>query len=110
MNLDTLKKNTQRLKNYAAKLILFPRKENKPKKGPINDSTADALKSANASHQVTDKHVLPITQPKKRVSQEKITADMQKAKVYRKLRQERVNKHYWGRREKRAREAEEAKK
>ena len=109
-DLDTLKRNVQRLKNYAAKLVLFPRKEGKPKKGPINDSTAEAVKSADASNQQTGKHLVAISQPKKRVSQEKITAEAQKAKVYRRLRQERVNKHYWGRREKRAREAEEAKK
>merc|ERR1719198_519228 len=38
--------NVARLEAYKAKLILFPRKDGKPKKGPINDSPADALKKA----------------------------------------------------------------
>jgi large subunit ribosomal protein L13e len=38
--------NVARLEAYKAKLILFPRKAGKAKKGPINDSPADALKKA----------------------------------------------------------------
>ena len=41
--------NVQRLESYKSKLILFPRKAEKPKKGDIADSTADKLKSAAAS-------------------------------------------------------------
>merc|ERR1719198_24126 len=41
--------NVARLEQYKAKLILFPRKDKKPKKGPINDSGADALKTAQTA-------------------------------------------------------------
>ena len=45
---EALQLNVQRLESYRSKLILFPRRENKPKKGDIADSTADKLKSAAA--------------------------------------------------------------
>lgn len=38
--------NVARLEAYKSKLILFPRKDGKAKKGLINDSPADALKKA----------------------------------------------------------------
>ena len=109
-NLATLKRNVQRLKNYKSKLILFPKKAGKPKNGEIADSTAEVLKSTDAKTQNSDKHLVEIAAPKKRQKQAKITAEMKAAKVYTKLRQERVTKHYWGRREKRQKEAEDAKK
>jgi hypothetical protein len=33
--------NVERLNQYKSKLILFPRRADKPKKGLINDSTAE---------------------------------------------------------------------
>jgi hypothetical protein len=51
--------NVARLNTYKSKLILFPRREGKPKKGQINDATAEQLKSAAAKHQVIGE-VLPI--------------------------------------------------
>ena len=50
---EQLQLNTERLNSYKSKLILFPRRENKPKKGLVNDATAEQLKSAAASNQVT---------------------------------------------------------
>jgi len=38
--------NVARLTAYKSKLILFPRKEGKPKKGEINDSTDAQVKAA----------------------------------------------------------------
>ena len=55
---ETLQQNVQRLETFKSKLILFPRREGKPKKGEINDSGADKLKSAAAAEQNTDKHLL----------------------------------------------------
>ena len=42
--------NTERLNTYKSKLILFPKKEGKPKKGQINDSTAEVLKGVAANN------------------------------------------------------------
>lgn len=99
--------NVQRLESYKSKLILFPRRADKPKKGDIADSTADKLKSAAASEQNTHKHVLLKPDRKLREKPQKITKEMQDASVYRKLRQLIVNKKYKGKREKKAREAAE---
>lgn len=38
---EALQLNVKRLESYRSKLILFPRKEGKPKKGVIADSTAE---------------------------------------------------------------------
>lgn len=45
---STLQLNVERLNTYKSKLILWPRIADKPKKGLINDSTAEKLKSAAA--------------------------------------------------------------
>lgn len=50
--------NVARLTNYKTKLVLFPRKENKPKKGLINDSTLSA--SALAEVKQTSVAGLPV--------------------------------------------------
>jgi len=88
-------------------LILFPRRADKPKKGDIEDATADRLKSAEAGKQVIAKHVLDRPQRKLREKPRKIAAEEQSTKVYRKLRQMIVNQKYKGKREKRAAELAE---
>jgi large subunit ribosomal protein L13e len=40
-NADSMATNVERLNQYKSKLILFPRRADKPKKGLINDSTAE---------------------------------------------------------------------
>jgi large subunit ribosomal protein L13e len=99
--------NVQRLENYKSKLILFPRKEGKFKKGEIADSTADKLKSAEAEKQNTTKHVLEKPPRKLKEKAQKISKEQRDATIFRKLRQLRVNKYYKGQREKRAREQAE---
>lgn len=47
---EQLQLNTERLNTYKSKLILFPKKEGKPKKGQINDSTAEVLKGVAANN------------------------------------------------------------
>jgi large subunit ribosomal protein L13e len=109
-NLETMQANIQRLESYKSKLILFPRKDGKYKKGDIADSTADKLKSAEAKQQNKDSHVLPKGDLKKREKPTKITKEVAGTKVYKQLRQERTNKKHQGMREKRAKlEAEKAK-
>jgi len=45
-NEETMALNVARLNAYKSKLILFPRKDNKPKKGPIADATSAQVKAA----------------------------------------------------------------
>ena len=100
---EQLQLNVARLSTYKSKLILFPRRENKPKKGEINDATAEQLKSATAAHQVTG-HTLPIVKPTHAVEFGKITDEDRNRKVFRTLRTVRTNTRYKGRREKKAAE------
>ncbi len=97
----------KRLESYKSKLILFPRRADKPKKGDIHDSTADKLKSAEAEKQNIAKHLLDKPKNKVRQVPQKITKELRDVKVYKKLRQLQVNARYIGKRQKRAKEAAE---
>ena len=98
-----------RLTTYKSKLILFPRVADKPKKGLIDDSTQQQLSSAGASNQVSGK-VLPRGKPSQADEFAAITKADKESKVYRTLRTLRTNKHYDGRRKRRAQlEAEKEK-
>jgi large subunit ribosomal protein L13e len=101
---EKLQLNVQRLESYKSKLILFPRRADKPKKGDIADSTADKLKSASAGNQNTSKHVVEKPRRKVRQTPAKITKEMTATKIFRKLRQLRVNEKYKGKREKKAKD------
>lgn len=107
---EALQQNVQRLESYKNKLILFPRRADKPKKGDIHDSTAEKLKSAEAKDQNTSKHVIAIAKASPRQKSLKITKELTGAKIYRKLRQLRVNAKYLGKREKKAKEDAEKEK
>jgi len=97
--------NVKRLTDYKAQLVLFPRHAGKPKKGLVNDAT-DADVKQFGSIQVTDVNTsLPVHQQAKREKPVKITKEMKEAKVYKKLRLERTNAYYAGKREKKAKEA-----
>mmetsp|Transcript_47955 Transcript_47955/g.65003 ORF Transcript_47955/g.65003 Transcript_47955/m.65003 type:complete len:212 (-) Transcript_47955:154-789(-) len=106
---EALRANAERLNEYKNKLILFPRREGKPKKGEINDSTPEQLKSAAANQQAQGA-VMPIAKVAEEVQYEKITAEHEKAKAFHTLRSLRTFRRYKGKREKRAREEEEKKK
>ena len=104
---EGIAKNVKRLNDYKAKLILFPRHEGVPKKGEINDSTADKIKAAS---QNTTDGVFALPKVTNRCKVEPLTKELKGFKVYQKLRQERINARYNGVRVKRAKEAEEKKK
>ena len=106
-NEETLQLNVQRLESYKSKLILFPRKEGKPKKGDIADSTADKLKAIVPQN--TTKHVIEKPVRKVRQTPKKITKEITEVKVFRKLRQLRINEKYHGKRLKKAKEDAEKK-
>eukprot|EP01017_Pseudomicrothorax_dubius_P049273 TRINITY_DN913_c0_g1_i2.p2 TRINITY_DN913_c0_g1~~TRINITY_DN913_c0_g1_i2.p2 ORF type:complete len:214 (+),score=81.07 TRINITY_DN913_c0_g1_i2:131-772(+) len=76
-SVETFNANVQRLLQYKERLILWPRHEGKPKKGPIADSANDQLANLQPS-QNTDAQVLAIKQRKLREKAVKITAELQK--------------------------------
>jgi len=105
-NDDALQLNVERLNTYKSKLILWPRVADKPKNGQINDSTAEKLKSAAASTQVSGKP-LPRAKPVQADEFTAVTDELKKQNAYNKLRTLRTIKHYTGRRLKRAQEEAE---
>jgi len=98
-SLEGLQSNVQRLKEYKAKLVIFPRRPGKFKSG---DSAAEELSS---STQVQGEY-MPITKEKPVVNLVKVTDEMKAFKAYQKLRVERTNQRHLGARLKRAAEAE----
>ncbi|PVD21255.1 hypothetical protein C0Q70_19430 [Pomacea canaliculata] len=99
-SMESLQQNVQRLKEYRSKLILFPRKQSKPKKG---DATAEEIKMATQLKKV----VMPVQQPVQREKARVITEEEKKFNAFIVLRQARANKRLFGRREKKKREAED---
>jgi|TARA_B110001450_G_scaffold61329_1_gene58098 large subunit ribosomal protein L13e len=97
--------NIQRLTTYKANLVLFPRVEGKAKKGEIADSTTRLDTPQNVQG-----GVLALPPVKARVGLAALTKDLKSKKVYRSIREARVNRKYEGKRIKRAKEAEEKKK
>ena len=80
---ETLDLNAGRIKEYLSRMILFPRKENKPDKKPlVPEATGDKLKSAEASMQNTLKGVIEMPKKELGYSFESITDDMKKKCVY----------------------------
>ncbi|KAI8075074.1 ribosomal protein L13e [Gongronella butleri] len=97
---ESLELNVQRLKAYQAKLIVFPLKAGKPKKGD-----ADAAEVAAAvQHKGA---VLPIAQVAAAPEARAITAEEKAKNAYMTLRYARSEKRTLGAREKRAREKAE---
>ncbi|KAJ1311436.1 hypothetical protein OPQ81_009925 [Rhizoctonia solani] len=92
------KLNVERLKAYKERLIVFPRKAGKPKKG---DSTGDDLKAATTR--------APIALPPSFVHEtpRKITAEERDFKAYRALRDARAEHRHAGARKVREKKKEE---
>ena len=93
-NDDAFKRNVDRLKEYKSKLILFPLKAGKHKKGLIADLTAEQVASEAAKHQNSSRHVL--ARPDKDLSVETvaITEDMKKHRAYQQIRQAQIDHKY----------------
>ena len=86
---ETLSLNAGRIKEYLARMILYPRNESKPEKKPqVPEATGDKLKSAEAKVQNTVKGVIEL--PKKEIGYTfaPITDDMKKVNVYETQRKE----------------------
>lgn len=99
-SVESLQQNVQRLKEYKSKLILFPKKMSKPKKG---DATEEEMKMATQ----LEGPALPITNVYTSEKARAITDQEKKMSVFNTLRQARAHKRLFGIRAKRAREAEE---
>lgn len=106
-NSETMAANVARLNEYKKKLILFPAKAGKAKKGEIADSTADKL---GGVEQNLTPSIFGLPPVDKTSAPEPLTKEMLAAKVYQKLRIERTNKRYNGARLEKARKAAEAQK
>ncbi|WZN65210.1 ribosomal protein L13 [Chloropicon roscoffensis] len=103
-SLESLQDNVRRLKEYKSKLVLFPKKAGKPKKG---DSSAAECATAT---QLGGADVMPLSAEKPELEMVTVTAEMKGFNAYQKLRVERTNARLVGIREKRAKEeAEKAK-
>jgi len=87
---ESLQLNSQRLKEYMAALILFPKKSGKPKKG---DSSKEEISTAQ---QVTSKTVLPLPSLPKGEEAMVITSEMKSANVFHKLRETRADYRLYG--------------
>ncbi|KAI1731507.1 ribosomal protein l13e domain-containing protein [Ditylenchus destructor] len=100
-SVEGLQQNIQRLKLYRSKLIVFPKKLSKPKKG---DSSPEELKLAA---QVRDHAIIPVKQQQRREAAREVTEELKKASVYCHLRRVRADQRLKGKRDKKAREAAE---
>ncbi|XP_046575502.1 60S ribosomal protein L13-like [Haliotis rubra] len=100
---ESLQQNVQRLKEYNSKLILFPRKESKPKKG---DATAEQIKTATQ----LKGDIMPIRQVFRSEKARKISKREKRFSPFAALRSARVNARLFGIREKKKREAAEKEK
>lgn len=96
---ESLKLNVDRLVEYKSKLVIFPRRSSKPKKG---DSPAEELKEVV---QVSGE-VMPIKGSKQDVEYVTLDDETKSVKAYAKLRLERMNARMTGIRKKRAEEEE----
>jgi len=92
------KLNVERLKAYKARLIVFPRKAGKPKKG---DSSPEDLKAATTRAAIPLPDGLPAETPRK------ITSEEREFQAFRTLRMARANQRHEGARKVRAQKKEE---
>ena len=97
---EGLAANVQRLKDYKARLILFPRKSNKPKKG----DTAKDQQSTETVRKIGS--LLPAATAFSEIKKGDLPKGSEKG-AYRTLRETRAEKRYLGAKEKRAKDKAE---
>ncbi|KAJ3155911.1 60S ribosomal protein L13 [Geranomyces variabilis] len=101
-SVEGLEANVQRLKEYSARVIVFPKKANKPKKGDAERSVVAAATQLRGA-------ILPIVQPTL-TDIERPLGDAPKVHAYRALRMARSDQRLKGVREARAKAAAEEEK
>jgi len=93
-NNESLARNVARLEEYKKKLILFPLKDGKAKKGEIPDATADQVKSEAAQIQNKSKNLIDLPKTDKSAEFITLTEEMKKHRAYQQLRQAQVDHKY----------------
>merc|ERR1712060_694327 len=98
---ESLQRNVARLLEYKSKLLIFPKRSGKKgvKKG---DTPRDQLQNVA---QNTLKEIIPIEKAKKKISARAITAEERQFEAFKTMRKARTDKKYWGKRQKKAAEA-----
>lgn len=114
---EGLKLNVERLKAYKEKLIVFPRKSGKPKKGDSAVGCAIILYSSPCAYVLmiqeedlkaeTTRTVVPIVNPYVHEKPRKITDEEREFQAFRTLRNQRAAQRYEGARKARASKKEE---
>lgn len=86
---ETLKANTERIKTYLGKIILYPRRDNKyAKKSDIAEAKPEVLSGPDAKFQNTNKHIIPLPKPEVGYSFTTISKDLKDFNAYKTLRTE----------------------
>merc|ERR1712002_1110682 len=85
-SVESLQTNVQRLKEYRSKLILFPKKADKPRKG---DATEEEMDVAT---QLVSKAIIPVAEVVETEAPREITEDEAKFSAYQTLRKARAHK------------------
>ncbi|GFQ96423.1 60S ribosomal protein L13 [Trichonephila clavata] len=99
-SVEGLQQNVHRLKVYKSKLILFPRKLSKPRKG---DATAEEIKMATQLKGV----IMPIKHEVQLEETRKVTEEEKAFDAFKTVRKARVDARMWGIRQKKAKEEAE---
>uniref|UniRef100_A0AC34FFV3 60S ribosomal protein L13 n=1 Tax=Panagrolaimus sp. ES5 TaxID=591445 RepID=A0AC34FFV3_9BILA len=100
LSVESLQQNVRRLKEYRSRLIVFPKKAGKARKG---DATEEEVKLATQLRGT----ILPLHPVQKREKAQPITEALQKFEVFRHLRRLRADKKYKGKRDNKAKLAAE---
>ncbi|CAD5206527.1 unnamed protein product [Bursaphelenchus okinawaensis] len=99
-SVESIERNAQRLKEYRSRLIVFPKKLSKPKKGDSNESELKLAQQVKGT-------ILPVKNTQSRIRAQPITEELRKFQVYRHLRNVRGEQRNRGKREKAAKLAAE---
>ena len=94
---ESLQRNVARLKAYLEKLVVLPKKEGQPKKG-INGNVGDATEGTDNLVQNLSRDVLPLERDDKRQRSVNVSKDMNSFRAYAKVRLEKTNQKWSGRR------------
>lgn len=107
---ESLTANVERLKEYQKRLILFPRRSGKQKKGDASTADVKAVKEGKINLLNKPSSVFPdVNKQAKQVTEEKVKGQQSEENAFRKLRVARSDARLVGVREKRAKiKAEQA--
>ena len=93
-NMEALDRNVKRLEDYKSKMILFPLKDGKFKKGEIADSTKEQVESEAAKKQNTTRNVLDMTKIQKKEKKIEMTDEVKNHRAFQQLKQAKVDHKY----------------